>query len=245
MVLIRRHLMGLVADIAAGILRGAGHEDLADWVKDAPTKFGVELGRILQEGLKSDGSFTSEALTKLKDLRSTDTSQTPPSPPDLLSEYLADLNGLAALASAFPAVAVKGFFHNMNCLTLWHFTKQPHQSFKIENDPMGGPPAVWVYGSGTDIYIGPEIDDKLVDQFNVALEKDETDHPSALEDIKKLCESKVKLLTKNAVTLSPLSGRKDYDVEIENPKGIAEAIRTMDLAVKAQNRRPLEWAKNR
>jgi hypothetical protein len=73
--------MGLIADIAAGILRGAGHADLADWVKNAPTKLGVELGKILQEGLQSDGSFTPEALTKLKDLRNTDASPIPPPRP--------------------------------------------------------------------------------------------------------------------------------------------------------------------
>jgi hypothetical protein len=236
--------MGLVADIAAGILRGAGHDDLADWVKNAPTKLGEELGKILQEGLKSDGSFTSDALTKLKDLRNTDTSQTPPTP-DLLSEYAADLNALAALASPLPAVAVRGFFHSTNCLTLWHFIAQPHPSFKVEKNLVGGPPVVWVYGSGTDIYMGHEVDDKQLEQFNLALEKDERDHPEALEDIKRLCESKVKWLTKNAVTLSPLSGGQDHYAEIENPKGIVEAVRTMDLAVKAQNKRRLEWAKNK
>jgi hypothetical protein len=235
--------MGLIADIAAGILRGAGHADLADWVKNAPTKLGMELGKILQEGLQSDGSFTPEALTKLKDLRNTDASPIPPPPPDLLSEYLADLNALAALASPLPTVAVRGFFHTPNCLALWQFITQPHPSFKVEKDPVGGPPAIWIYGSGTEIYIGPEVDDKQLDQFNLALEKDEKNHPKALEDIRKLCESKVKWLTKNAVTLSPLSGRPDYDVDIENPKGIAEAVRTMDLGVKAQSKRRLEWAR--
>jgi hypothetical protein len=238
--------MGLVADIAAGVLRGAGQDDLADWVKNAPGKLGEELGKIFHEGLKSDGSFTSDALTKLKKLRDTDSSQTPPPPPDLLSEYVADLNGLAARASSLQAVAVRGFFHSTDCLALWHFIEQRHPSFKVERDVTGGPPTVWVYNSGIDIYIGPTVDDAHLYQFNLALEKD---HTSALRDIEERCESKVKSLTKNAVTLTPLRARghrgDDADVEIENSGGVAEAFRTMDLAINTQNERLRKYQESR
>ena len=111
----------------------------------------------------------------------------------------------------------------------------------------GGPPFVWVKNSGIEIYIGPAIEDKGIEEFNVALEKKPT---AAVENIKKACESQVIQLTKNSVTLSPIraAGRHDSDkadVDIENSEGIAEAFRTMDLAIETQRKRIDAWRKNR
>ncbi|MGE0405808.1 MAG: hypothetical protein AB7O65_05875 [Candidatus Korobacteraceae bacterium] len=228
--------MGLVVDVAAGILRGAGHKDLADWIKNAPAKAGEEIGKILQGGLKSDGTMTPGALSELEALQKANPQVAPPPPDDLLTEYATDLNALIAMASsAKKAVALKGFFHAKDCLTLWVFVTEPRAPF-ARFDNTDGDDRIWVYNSGIDIYIGPAVDDAELERLNLALEKD----PAAvIKELEERCDSKVRFITKNAVSLSPLRGRSRADkiAEIENPENIAEAFRTMRIALDAQSSR--------
>lgn len=230
--------MGLVSDIAAGMLRGAGRPDLADWVKHAPEKVGEQLGKIFSSGLRSDGTIAPETINIIEELKGNNPSQSPPAAPNLLSEYLSDLNAIAARASAHEAIAIKGFLHCGDCLVIWHFTKQPHSVFQEDKSDQ----RIYVYGSGVDIYIGRSVDDQELTDLNLRLEKDE----SAIKAITEThCEFKVRYITKNDVALSVLrpthKGKDEATAEITDPRGIVEAMRTLTIASEAQSKRIQDW----
>jgi hypothetical protein len=175
----------------------------------------------------------------LEELKQTSPSPSAPAPPDLLAEYVADLNAIAARASNRQAVAVKGFFHCKDCLVLWHFTRQPHPAFHQDKTDA----RIWIFESGTDIYIGPAVDVEQLVDFNLALEKEETD---ALESmIEKHCEPKVRYITKNEVVVSLIrpahNGKDEATLEIESTDGIVEAMRTMTIVIAAQEKRVQDW----
>jgi hypothetical protein len=231
--------MGLVRDVAAAMLRGAGYPELADWTIHAPEKAGEAMGRVLAEGLRSDGSFTPEAIKELQELKQASPSPTAQSPPNLLGEYVADLNAIAARACNRQAVAVRGFLHCKDCLVLWHFIKQPHPAFREDKTDS----RIWIFESGTDIYIGPAVDAQKLIDFNLALEKEES---VALKSIiENHCESKVRFITKNDVALSllrpPRKGKDEATMAIESSDGIVEAMRTMTIAIAAQEKRLQDW----
>jgi hypothetical protein len=59
------------------------------------------------------------------------------------------------------------------------------------------------------------------------------------------CESKVRYITKNDVALSllrpPRKGKNEATMAIESADGIVEAMRTMTIAIAAQEKRLQDW----
>ncbi len=238
--------MGWIIDVTAGVLRGAGKPDLADWLKEAPKKLGEEIGRILLEGQQDGGSISTEALAKLEALKNENPVSVTSQPHDLEGEYAADLNAFISRARSGESstrqtiVAVRGFLHDPTCVAVWIIDATKLVS--LSADASAFEPyekKIGFYSSSLDVYIlAPKSDDDLA-AMNRAIERDTTQF---LKELQTKYLFKVVSITKNTVTLiAPTKPRKTVGEEshhaIENRAGVAEAFRTIEMALSAQSER--------
>ena len=246
--------MGWLTDIAAGVLRGAGKSDLADWLKDAPKKLGEEIGQILVEGQEEGGTISNEALLKLEELRKENAGEATPQPHDLEDEYAADLNAFVNLAragepSASPrVVAVRGFLHDEGCCAVWIIDLAQPASLRAERSPFASEPKkILIVGQTIRIYLlGAKTDAELV-EMNRSIERDSK---AFIERLENDYQYMVRAITKNSVTVETMpkpgkQGGKESDCPIEGRAGIAEAFRTLALALFTQGERLREYRRER
>jgi hypothetical protein len=233
--------MGWLIDVAAGVLRGSGNTDLADWLKDAPKKLGEEIGQLLAADIDKRGTFSPHTIKELERLKSANPRSSSLQPRDLEEEYADDLNALVNLALPRKAIVARGFFHNKDCLVVWIIETPTLPPFKA--DSSYNPKVIHFAGSGIRVLIlDPGSEDQLV-KLNQEIERDSD---AFVTDMESKFKHEVVEVTKNEVVLSERSTRRTSSpakiiAKIQDSVGIDEAFRTMVIAKEAQGKRLADY----
>lgn len=245
--------MGWIFDVAAGALRGSGNSDLADWLKDAPTKLGEEIGKILVKGQKDDGTISDVAIEQLEELRKREPIVAP-QPHELVDEYAVDLNAFVKLAISGESreqptvVAVRGFLHDPQSCAVWVIDARNFKPMRVVT--LGsdiGSNEITVAAGPVRIYLLPPKTDEELVQVNLQIARNRADFLTNLENN---YQYMVRGITKNHVTVEamPKSGKhsgQDSNLPIIGRAGIAEAFKTLEPALTTQATKINEYRKDR
>lgn len=232
--------MSWIVDIAVGLLRGMGRKDLADWITNAPGQLGELIGKILAGGISSNGNLSAEAVSELEALKAANPRDSAQKPADLVEEFLADMNSLLGLVAPLKVIAVKGFFHDPDCLTVIHIERADSIPLQLDNPGLAqGKKQFSVTSGGIRVLVLPSTSDENLREINLRIER----HPDTfLLEIEKLDWLEVASVEKNYVVLNRKSTKKSAlppreEREIVDPSAIGEAFRTLSIAKGAQSSR--------
>jgi hypothetical protein len=245
--------MGWVIDIAAGVLRGAGKSDLADWLKDAPKKLGEEIGQILVAGQVEGGTISTEAIERLEALRKENGGPETSQPRDLEDEYAADLNAFVNRAlsgeSSAPltVVAVRGFLHDSQCCAVWVIDSTHSIVWASTSVIDADSKAILFVDGKIKIYLLAAKTDEEIVQMNLSIERD---RKAFIANLESDYQYMVRVIKKNFVTVEamPKSGKlsgKESNFPISDRTGIAQAFRTLELALTTQAKRLRDYRRER
>lgn len=157
--------MSIVVRLAVGLLERSNDPDLqeiAKWVKDAEGRVVDLVLDALGQSLKTTGGVDA-AKAQLNQIRSsangmsTDPLDSWSTTTPWLVEQARIVRTIAALAAWRRAIYLKGFFHDANCTSLWHFPTDEALIVQVANGVLGEPelPAI---GRQIRVYLLPPLD---------------------------------------------------------------------------------------
>jgi hypothetical protein len=145
--------------------------ELAAWIKDAEGRVVDLILDAMGQSLRTTGDIGA-AKEQLQQMHSASQTGAPPDPLNAwlhsapwLVEQARVVRTVASLAAWRRAIYLKGFFHDADCTSLWHFSTTTALDIHIVDSVLGGHELSSV-GTELKIYLSPTIETPKLVELN-------------------------------------------------------------------------------